>query len=217
MPDPGIINPRDAILRITSTAICGSDLHLYDGYIPTMKAGDILGHEFMGEVVDVGQDVTNLKRGDRVVVPHDRLRRLLLLQEAVLLPVRQLQHQPRDRRDRVRLFGQRAFRLLAHAGRLRRRSGGVCAGTVRGRRADEGAGSPERRAGALPLRYLSDRLHGGRELQHRAGGYGGGVGVRAGRALLHQERVPPGRNASLPSTMFRAASTRLATTARPSR
>jgi threonine dehydrogenase-like Zn-dependent dehydrogenase len=66
--DPEIINPRDAIIKITSTAICGSDLHLYDGYIPTMKAGDILGHEFMGEVVDVGSRST-LKRGQRVVVP----------------------------------------------------------------------------------------------------------------------------------------------------
>jgi threonine dehydrogenase-like Zn-dependent dehydrogenase len=69
VPDPGIINPRDAIVRVTSTAICGSDLHLYDGYIPTMKAGDILGHEFMGEVVETGRGVTNLKRGDRVVMP----------------------------------------------------------------------------------------------------------------------------------------------------
>src|SRR5437588_10489946 len=69
VPDPTIINARDAIVRITSTAICGSDLHLYDGYIPTMKPGDILGHEFMGEVVEVGRDVTNLKKGDRVVVP----------------------------------------------------------------------------------------------------------------------------------------------------
>jgi threonine dehydrogenase-like Zn-dependent dehydrogenase len=69
VPDPEILNPRDAILKITSTAICGSDLHLYDGYIPTMEAGDILGHEFMGEVVEVGKDVTNLKQGDRVVVP----------------------------------------------------------------------------------------------------------------------------------------------------
>lgn len=68
MPDPELINPRDAIIRITSTAICGSDLHLYDGVIPGMKAGDILGHEFMGEVVDVGPDST-LKRGQRVVVP----------------------------------------------------------------------------------------------------------------------------------------------------
>jgi threonine dehydrogenase-like Zn-dependent dehydrogenase len=69
VPDPKILNPRDAILRITSTAICGSDLHLYDGYIPTMEKGDILGHEFMGEVVELGSGVTNLKVGDRVVVP----------------------------------------------------------------------------------------------------------------------------------------------------
>jgi threonine dehydrogenase-like Zn-dependent dehydrogenase len=67
-PDPGIVNPRDAIIKITSTAICGSDLHLYDGFIPSMKAGDILGHEFMGEVVEVGPKST-LKKGQRVVVP----------------------------------------------------------------------------------------------------------------------------------------------------
>ncbi|MCW2887902.1 MAG: hypothetical protein QOE54_2138 [Streptosporangiaceae bacterium] len=69
VPDPEILNGQDAIVKITSTAICGSDLHLYDGYIPTMKKGDILGHEFMGEVVDVGGLVTKLKVGDRVVVP----------------------------------------------------------------------------------------------------------------------------------------------------
>ncbi len=69
VPDPKILNERDAIVKITSTAICGSDLHLYDGYIPTMKRGDILGHEFMGEVVETGRGVGNLKVGDRVVVP----------------------------------------------------------------------------------------------------------------------------------------------------
>ena len=69
VPDPKLLNPRDAILKITSTAICGSDLHLYDGYIPTMEKGDILGHEFMGEVVELGSGVSNLKVGDRVVVP----------------------------------------------------------------------------------------------------------------------------------------------------
>jgi len=67
--DPEIVNPRDAIIKITSTAICGSDLHLYDGVIPTMRPGDILGHEFMGEVVAVGKGNTRLKKGDRVVVP----------------------------------------------------------------------------------------------------------------------------------------------------
>jgi len=68
-PDPKIMNPRDAIVKITSTAICGSDLHIYDGYIPTVEKGDILGHEFMGEVVELGKGVQNLTVGDRVVVP----------------------------------------------------------------------------------------------------------------------------------------------------
>ena len=67
VPDPTILNRRDAILKVTSTAICGSDLHLYNGLMPSMKAGDILGHEFMGEVVEVGSEVTNLRVGDRVV------------------------------------------------------------------------------------------------------------------------------------------------------
>jgi threonine dehydrogenase-like Zn-dependent dehydrogenase len=69
VPDPEILNPRDAIVKITSTAICGSDLHLYDGFVPTMEKGDILGHEFMGEVVELGSEVKNLQVGDRVVVP----------------------------------------------------------------------------------------------------------------------------------------------------
>ena len=68
VPDPEIVNPRDAILKITSTAICGSDLHLYDGVIPGVAPGDVLGHEFMGEVVETGKDST-LKKGQRVVVP----------------------------------------------------------------------------------------------------------------------------------------------------
>ncbi len=69
VPDPKILNERDAIVKISSTAICGSDLHLYDGYIPSMRKGDILGHEFMGEVVETGRDVSSLAVGDRVVVP----------------------------------------------------------------------------------------------------------------------------------------------------
>ncbi|HEV7764083.1 MAG TPA: alcohol dehydrogenase catalytic domain-containing protein, partial [Thermoanaerobaculia bacterium] len=71
VPDPEIIDPTDAIVKITSTAICGSDLHLYDKYMPTMQKGDVLGHEPMGEVVEVGSAVRNLKKGDRVVVPFN--------------------------------------------------------------------------------------------------------------------------------------------------
>jgi threonine dehydrogenase-like Zn-dependent dehydrogenase len=69
VPEPKVLNPRDAVVRITLTAVCGSDLHLMDGFVPTMEPGDILGHEFMGEIVEVGRGVKNLKVGDRVVVP----------------------------------------------------------------------------------------------------------------------------------------------------
>ncbi|MDX6222730.1 MAG: hypothetical protein QOD91_1784 [Frankiales bacterium] len=71
VPDPKMLNSRDAIVKITSTAICGSDLHLLDGYVPTMQSGDVMGHEFMGEVVEVakGVDPSKLRVGDRVVVP----------------------------------------------------------------------------------------------------------------------------------------------------
>ena len=69
VPDPVIEQPRDAIIKVSTCAICGSDLHLMDGYMPTMEEGDVLGHEFMGEVVEVGADVKRLKKGDRVVVP----------------------------------------------------------------------------------------------------------------------------------------------------
>jgi threonine dehydrogenase-like Zn-dependent dehydrogenase len=69
VPDPQILNARDAIVKVTATTICGSDLHLYNGFMPSMQKGDILGHEFMGEVVELGKGVTNLKVGDRVVVP----------------------------------------------------------------------------------------------------------------------------------------------------
>ena len=68
VPDPSILNTRDAIIRVSSTAICGSDLHLYQGLVPTMERGDILGHEFMGEVVEVGGGVERLRVGDRGVV-----------------------------------------------------------------------------------------------------------------------------------------------------
>src|ERR1044071_3360244 len=69
VPEPKILDKHDAIFKINLTAICGSDLHIYNGYIPSMRKGDVLGHEFMGEVVEVGKEVSKLKKGDRAVVP----------------------------------------------------------------------------------------------------------------------------------------------------
>ncbi len=69
VPDPSIEEDSDVIVKVSSTAICGSDLHLYNGFMPTMQSGDVLGHEFMGEIVDVGKSITKVKVGDRVVVP----------------------------------------------------------------------------------------------------------------------------------------------------
>lgn len=66
--DPVVLNPHDAVLRIALTTICGSDLHLYDGFVPSMHRGDILGHEIIGEIVDTGPEVKKHKAGDRVVV-----------------------------------------------------------------------------------------------------------------------------------------------------
>ena len=71
VPDPKIEDARDVIIKVTSCAICGSDLHLMDGLMPTMKSGDVLGHEFMGEVVEVGSGFTKFKKGDRIVVPFN--------------------------------------------------------------------------------------------------------------------------------------------------
>lgn len=73
VPDPKILNPRDAIVEITSTAICGSDLHLYNGYVPAMLPGDILGHEFMGRVVEVGSEVETLDIGDPAFIITHRM------------------------------------------------------------------------------------------------------------------------------------------------
>ena len=69
VPDPQIVNPHDAIVRVRLTTTCGSDLHLLGGYIPTMREGDVIGHEYMGEVAETGPETTRVKVGDRVVVP----------------------------------------------------------------------------------------------------------------------------------------------------
>ncbi len=109
VPDPKIEDPRDVIIKVTSCAICGSDLHLMDGLMPTMKSGDVLGHEFMGEVVEVGQGFTKFKKGDRIVVPFNincgECRQCTLRQ---LVGLRAVEPQRADGRRAVRLHRRRA-------------------------------------------------------------------------------------------------------------
>ena len=156
VPDPKILNPRDAIVKITTTAICGSDLHLLDGFIPTMQAGDILGHEFMGEVVEVGtgQHEAEGRRPRRRAV-HDRLRQLLLLRAAAVVALRQLEPQRGMAEKLYGYAGVGAVRLLAHDRRLRRRTGAVRARAVRRRRADQGSrsASPTSRCCSSPTSF----------------------------------------------------------------
>ena len=137
MPDPKILNSRDAIVRITSTAICGSDLHLYNGFIPTMEKGDILGHEFMGEVVEVGPGVKNLKVGDRVVVPFPiACGSCSHVPARPLLALRELEPQRLDGREALGPLAGRHLRLLAHdwaATPAARRSTPACRSPTSGR------------------------------------------------------------------------------------
>ena len=143
VPDPKILNDRDAIVKITSTAICGSDLHLYDGYIPTMKKGDILGHEFMGEVVETGRGVENLKVGDRVVVPFPIACGNCWPCQHELYSVCENSNPNAGMAEK--LFGHPTaghLRLLAPDRRLRRRAGRVRARPVRRRRPDQDRGRP---------------------------------------------------------------------------
>ena len=138
VPDPKILNPRDAIVRITSTAICGSDLHLYNGFVPTMEKGDILGHEFMGEVVEVGRGGKEPEgRRPRGGAVPDRLRQLLArASEATVLAVRELQSERLDGGEDVGPLAGRDLRLLASARRLSpaaRRSTRACRSPTSGR------------------------------------------------------------------------------------
>ncbi len=133
--DPTILNPRDAVIKVTRTAICGSDLHLFDGYIPTMEQGDILGHEFMGIVEEVGSEVTKLKRGDRVVVPFT------IACGGCMFCKKQLWSACDNTNPNAHImelaYGVCAVWLLAHDGRVCGRAGAVCAGAVCGCRAAE--------------------------------------------------------------------------------
>ena len=190
-----ILNPRDAIVRVTSTAICGSDLHLMDGFIPTMKAGDILGHEFMGEVVDIGRSVSNLRKGDQGDRPvSDRLRPLLLLPEravgrAATIPIR-------TRAISEKLYGYPAGALFGYSHMMGGYAGGQ-AEFVRVPYADVGPFKVPDHLSDEQVLFLTDIFPTGymaaENCNIRPWRHDCGVGLRAGRAVRHPQRISPGR------------------------
>ena len=191
VPDPEILNPRDAIIRVTATAICGSDLHLYDGYIPTMQKGDILGHEFMGEVVEVGRENTRLKSGDRVVVPFTiACGRCFFCKEQLWSLC---DNSNPNAWMAEKLYGYSGSGLFGYSHMYGGYPGGQ-AEYVRVPFADVGPLKVPDSLTDEQVLFLSDifpdRLHGGRELPDQAGRHGGGVGLRAGGAVRDPERVP---------------------------
>ena len=140
VPDPVMLNPRDAIVRVTATAICGSDLHIYGGFIPTMEHGDILGHEFMGEVVEVGRDNARLRVGDRVVVPFTiACGRCYFCKEQLWSLCDNSNPNAWMAEKLSGLLGIRVVRLLAHVRRLPWWPGRIRARAVCRRRSDQGA------------------------------------------------------------------------------
>ena len=187
--------PADAIIKITSTAICGSDLHLFDGFMPTMENGDILGHEPMGEVVEVGSAVKKLKSATAWSSPSPSPAASASSARRGSFPAAKHESQRGDGSDGDGPVARRPLRLLAHAGRVPRRPGGVPARPVRRRRPDQDSRRHPRRAGPLPLRHFPDRLHGGGELPRSSRRHGGGLGLRAGRPVRHPERLDARRRA----------------------
>ncbi len=159
---------------------------------PTMKPGDILGHEFMGEVVEVGRDVTKLKVGDRVVVPvHHRLRRAASSASAAATRCCDNSNPNAEMAEKaVRPLARRPLRLLAHDSAA---TPAARPSTLRVPFADVGPlkvpDEPDRRAGAVPVRHLPDRLHGRRELRHPARRHRRRLGLRPGRPVRHPQRL----------------------------
>ena len=190
VPDPTIEDDRDVIIRITASGICGSDLHLMTGAAPAMEAGDIIGHEPMGVVVETGKAITNLKKGDKVVVPFTICCGHCFFCDKQLysacdngnrnaeLAIKQLGHSPCGAFGYTHLLGGYAG---GQAEYLRVPFADVGA--------DQGARGLGRRAGRLPLGHLPDRLYGRGELRHRAGRDRGRLGLR-GRSRSSRSRAP---------------------------
>ena len=209
MPDPKILNPRDAIVRITSTAICGSDLHLYNGFIPTMKSGDILGHEFMGEVVEVGRGVQTSRSAIAWSCRFpSRAAHCLACQRGTVLALRELEPQRVDGGEAVGPFAGRHLRLLAHARRFCRRAG---ANTCACRSPTSARSRSRTELTDEQVLFLSDIFptgYMGAEMCNiQPGDVDRGLGLRPGRAVRDRERAAARRRARRsPSIGFRTGS-----------
>ena len=186
--DPTLLNPHDAIIKITRTAICGSDLHLFDGFIPTMEAGDILGHEFMGIVEEVGPDVTNLKRGDRVVVPFTIACGNCLFCKKNIWSACDNSNPNAHLMEAA--YGYSGSGLFGYSHMM----GGYAGGQAQYVRVPFANVGPLKIENDLPddkvlisLRHFSDRLHGSRERSDRAGGYSCHLGMWTGRSIRDRE------------------------------
>ena len=194
VPDPKIQHPRDAIIKITACAICGSDLHLLDGYQPTMESGDILGHENMGEVVEVGSEVTNLRNGDRVVVPFTiSCGQCWFCQKGLFSCC--------DRTNpnaeiAIKAMGHSPAGLFGFSHMLGGYSGGQ-AEYLRVPMADVGPikipDSVTDEQALVPLGHLSDRLHGRRKRANPGRRHRCDLGMRAGRPIRHSLGADDGR------------------------
>ena len=194
VPDPKIEHPRDAIIKVTACAICGSDLHIYGGIIPDMKKGDVLGHETMGEVVEVGSENKALKVGDRVVVPFTiSCGECFFCQNGFYSGCERTNP---DHEKAAKLWGNSPAGLFGYSHLLGGYAGGQ-AEYLRVPYADVGPikvpAEPQRRASPVPVRHLSHRLHGGRFLQFEGRRDCRDLGLRTGRAVCHPERLPAGR------------------------
>ena len=208
VPDPVILNDRDAIVKITSSAICGSDLHLLDGYVPTMQKGDIMGHEFMGEVVEVGRGVNRdkLRVGDRVVVPFPIACGACAACRAELYSC--CENSNPNAWLAEKFFGHPVAGIFGYSHLTGGFAGGqaaVRAGAVRRRRPDEDRVRICATSRCCSCPTSSPPAYMGAEMcEHHAGGRGRGVGRGPGRAVRHGQRAGcSGRRRSSPSTRSR--------------
>ena len=196
VPDPKIEDGRDVIIKVTSCAICGSDLHLMDGLMPTMKSGDILGHEFMGEVIETGSAHTKFRKGDRIVVPFNincgECRQCKLGNYSVC------QRSNRNAAMAAEQFGYTTAGLFGYShltGGYCRRPGRICARADGRCRAHESAGRNDGRGSALPDRHFSHRLSGRRAGRHQGWRNRGDLGHGSRRSVRDPVRQGAGRGA----------------------